>query len=273
MVRNVFLSVCAALALTACADGTRPVTAPNGTDPALAVAQMSASMYGSDAVTAEAAFSGFDDMWGLNQLPDSLKLTADQQAQVTALVTAYRDSTQALRAQLDTIRAKAVAAHKAGASRDSVRAILATGAPLHMQLQAQQTALRAAIWKVLTPAQQAWLTAHRHGQCDDHAVQPLTSDQRTQIQALVQAFQANNQADIKTVLAARQSADSARHAGATQAQVQAILATAQPALDRLKTAAEALRVAISAVIGTNAQAMVCINDSDHGQDHGGDHGP
>ena len=65
--------------------------------------------------------------WRLNELPDSLALTADQQASITALVDAFTTANQADLDSLSAIRSAAEAAHAAGASRDSVHAILESG--------------------------------------------------------------------------------------------------------------------------------------------------
>ena len=236
MIRKSVIGAALAVVLVACADRSTSVIAPN--DVSLAVAQASAAMFGSDAVGSDAPDAGMDQLWAPGQLPDSIKLTSEQQAAITALVTAFHDQNAPLIAQLDAIRQEAVAAHKAGATMDQVKAILAKGAAIHQQLDAAQAALKQAIAALLTPAQLAWLAAHGPKVCDPHVTPPLTDAQKAQIKALVDAFNTANAADIAAVKAAHQAADSARHAGASEAAVKAILDAVKPALDRLHTATE-----------------------------------
>lgn len=93
--------------------------------------------------------------------PDSLKLTVAQKAQILALVTAFQ---AANKADLDAMKAAheaARAAMKAGKTHDEVRAILQTAKAAADRVHAAAAALHAAINAVLTPAQRAWLEAHK----------------------------------------------------------------------------------------------------------------
>ena len=257
MLRKTLCATALALAVTACADHSTVAPAASATDASFAVAQASASLFGSDAVSADAPFAGLDRMWGLWQLPDSLALSAEQQATITSLVAAFRDQAAPLVAQLDSIRAKAVAARRTGASTANVRVMLAAGADVHVQLQAALDTLKQAITNALTPAQAAWVLAHEPGACDPQAAPPLTDAQRTQLQALVTAFQQANAADIATVRAAHLAADSAYHAGASASEIQAIVDAARPALDRLRAAQLTLQQQITAVLGTDQRPATC----------------
>jgi Spy/CpxP family protein refolding chaperone len=82
-------------------------------------------------------------------------LTADQKAQISALVAAFEVSNKA---DLDAIKAaleKARAAKQSGATREQVKAILDAVQPAMARLAAAQAALRQAIDAVLTAEQRA----------------------------------------------------------------------------------------------------------------------
>jgi len=93
-------------------------------------------------------------------IPDSLKLTAAQQAAIKALHDAYAAAHKAQFDQLKAIRVEAAAAVKAGKTRAEVRAILEKGKPIMEAMKADFEALRAAVAAILTPAQRAWAAAH-----------------------------------------------------------------------------------------------------------------
>ncbi len=93
--------------------------------------------------------------------PDSLKLSTAQQAQIQALRDAFNTANAADLAALDAIHQKAMDAMKAGASRDSVKAILDTAQPILTRLKPKFDALQAAVENVLTPAQKAWIASHK----------------------------------------------------------------------------------------------------------------
>ncbi len=94
-------------------------------------------------------------------LPDSLKLTDAQKAQIQSLIAAF---VTANAADIATLKAAHVAARDAirsGATRDSVRAILDAAKPAADRLGAAADALHTAIAAVLTDAQRAWIAAHK----------------------------------------------------------------------------------------------------------------
>jgi hypothetical protein len=103
----------------------------------------------------------FDGRTGFPPFPDSLALSASQQASIDALHTAFQATHQADLDALKAIFEQARAAHDAGASRDSIRAILEQGKPIGQALQAAVDALHTALLAVLTDAQKAWLQLHR----------------------------------------------------------------------------------------------------------------
>jgi Spy/CpxP family protein refolding chaperone len=93
--------------------------------------------------------------------PDSLRLTDAQKAQIQALVEAYLAANAADMATMKAARVAAREAIKAGKTREEVRAILEAAKPAAERVRAAAAALREAIRNVLTPAQRAWLDAHR----------------------------------------------------------------------------------------------------------------
>lgn len=93
--------------------------------------------------------------------PDSIRLTDGQKAQITALVSAFMAANAA---DLATMKAAHVAAREAihaGKSHDEVKAILDGAKAAADRVHANAEALHAAIAAVLTPAQRAWLDAHK----------------------------------------------------------------------------------------------------------------
>ncbi|MBI2795563.1 MAG: hypothetical protein HYX65_02530 [Gemmatimonadetes bacterium] len=96
----------------------------------------------------------------LRNAPDSIKPTADQVAAIAALQAAFETASAADLTLLRQLHDSAMALRGAGASRDDVRAVLATGDAARTRLRAAQDALRDAIDAVLTDAQKAWLKAN-----------------------------------------------------------------------------------------------------------------
>jgi Spy/CpxP family protein refolding chaperone len=94
-------------------------------------------------------------------VPDSVKLTAAQQAAIKALHDAYAAKHKAQFDQLKAIHEEARAAFKANKTRDEIKAILDKGKPIMEAMRADFDALRAAVGAILTPAQKAWAAAHQ----------------------------------------------------------------------------------------------------------------
>ena len=95
------------------------------------------------------------------RFPDELKLTDAQKAAIQALVDAFNTAHQADLAALKAIHEQARAAMQAGKTRAEVKAILDTAKPVLDRMRAAFDALHTAIEAVLTPAQRAWITAHK----------------------------------------------------------------------------------------------------------------
>lgn len=94
-------------------------------------------------------------------LPDNLKLTEAQRTAIQALVTAFHTANAADIAVMKAAHIAARQAHKAGKTRDEIRAILAAAKPTADRVHAAAAALRTAIHALLTAEQRAWLDAHK----------------------------------------------------------------------------------------------------------------
>jgi Spy/CpxP family protein refolding chaperone len=152
-------AVLAATMLVGCSDTTAPTTAADDTDYALVA-------FGSAGGALEGTLGPqgdrpYDGRTGGPPLPAELQLTDEQRAEIAALRNDFKTTHQA---DLDALRAifeQARAAREAGATREEVRAILATGRPIMEALRPAVHALHLAILAVLTDEQRAWLDANR----------------------------------------------------------------------------------------------------------------
>lgn len=181
----------------------------------------------------------------VHRLPDDLKLTPAQEAQIRALIETFVESTRADHQALAGIMQEARAAVRAGASREEVRAILEQGLPIRQRLLAAETQLRTDIHAVLTAEQKAWLAANQPGAC---TASPLTEAQRTEIAALVAAFEQANLTDLEAIRAAFEEARAAHRSGASPEAVRAILAPVWPAVLRVRAAEIELATAIASLL-------------------------
>jgi Spy/CpxP family protein refolding chaperone len=246
--RSKALLLLSALALAACSSDS---TAP---DPDLNPNDIAIGAFGTAFTTTGAYDADLYQLRLANGLPDSLKLTDDQKAQIKALVEAYLAATKADREALIAIlreAAQAIAAHK---SRDEIRAILERGAPIRARLIAAEATLKAAIDAVLTPEQRAWLASHRPQRCDPSKFPPLTEAQKAQIRALESAFVENNKADLEAV---KHTIEQAR-AAETREEALQILNGVRPAIERLEAARRQLRTAIENVLTSEQKASGCV---------------
>jgi len=93
--------------------------------------------------------------------PDSIALSQVQKDSIAALRAAFRAAHAPQLDSLAAIFAEARAAREAGATREEVRAILATAWPIALLIRVDLVDLHYAIWSVFTPEQKAWVIAHR----------------------------------------------------------------------------------------------------------------
>ncbi len=244
--RRIALITIAALGVAACSsDTTAPATSGSTID--------AGGAFG----TALTVAGGYEaDLYQnriLNALPDSLKLSADQQTKVKALVEAFDNATKADRNALSTILAKARDASNGHAGADSVGRILARGLEITARLAAAESKLKSDIDAILTADQRAWIASHAPKSCKSGSFAPLSDSQKAQIIALEKAFETNNKADLQTVRAAFDSAQ-----GKSKAERDAILASVAPAIARLDASRKALTAAITAVLTPEQRASGCL---------------
>ncbi|HEY8165579.1 MAG TPA: Spy/CpxP family protein refolding chaperone [Gemmatimonadaceae bacterium] len=246
--RSKVLLLLSAVAVAACSNDS---TAP---DPDLDASTIDIGAFGT-ALTTEGAYDA--DLYQLrlaNGLPDSLKLTDAQKAQIKALVDAYLAATKADREALIAIIREATEAIRAKKPREEIRAIIERAAPIRARLAAAEAALKAAIDAVLTPEQRAWLASHRPQRCDPSKFPPLTDAQKAQIRSLENAFVENNRADLEAVKNAVEQARAAK----TREEALTILNSVRPAIERLELARRQLRAAIENVLTPEQKASGCV---------------
>lgn len=244
------LAVMGVVALTACSD---PVAVPDA-DVQATLEEMASLAYLAAGI-AEGGAAGGGILPRLGSLPPALALTTEQSSEIRALFEAFLAATAADREQLAAIRREAAEARQAGRPAQEVRAILARGEDARRRLAEAEASLHRSVLAVLTPAQRAWLAGHRPPEPRTCA---LTDAQRTEISALVAAYQQDNAADLALVRAAHEQARAAHAAGAPRDQVAAILAEARPALERLRAARETLQQEIQAVLTPQQRAAGCL---------------
>lgn len=188
-----------------------------------------------------AADPGSNLLPGINRLPDNLKLTADQQAKIKALVDAFTAATKADRDAL-------VALPKGSDAANAIRT----------RLQAAETKLKADLLAVLTAEQRAWVESHNQKDAPPSTCPSLTDAQKTQIAALIAAYEQANKADIETTRTALERAQAAKRAGKTEAEIKAILDAARAATDRLRAATDKLNSDIQALLTPEQKSASCF---------------
>jgi Spy/CpxP family protein refolding chaperone len=184
---------------------------------------------------------------GASRLPEELKLTTEQKAQIAALHEQFMKDNAAAIAALRQLEEQLRAARRSGATRDQIRAILEKAHPILEQLAAAFKELQDAIWAVYTPAQKEWIESHKPRTCDRTAAK-LSDAQIQQIRALQEAFQKAVADDIAFIRQVNQQARAAKEAGKSREEVAAILATALPAMERVRSAERKLHEDILAVL-------------------------
>lgn len=251
--RRIAFASLAALVVAACSNET---TAPaNTTDQ---VTDFSIGAFG----TTLTSVGGYDaDLYQLrlfHGLPDNLKLTPEQEAKIKALTEAYKAATKADRDALNAILRQAKDAKKAKKSDVEIKAILDQGIPIRTRLVADEAKLKTDIDDVLTAEQRAWLASHGPKHCKLSKFLPLTDAQKTQMKAVEETFETTNKADLETVKVGLKALKEAVEAGKPAADVQKILDSIKPALDRLVTARATLKTQLEGVLTPEQKASGCV---------------
>lgn len=188
------------------------------------------------------------------RLPEHLKLTSEQEAQVKALIEAFKSATRADHEALATILRQAREARHAGKSADEIRAILQQGEPIRRRVVAAEQKLRADLLAILTAEQRAWIESQQPKRCDTVA---LTAEQRMEISGLFAAFEQANRADLDAIKSALERARAAHRDGVPREEVRAILAAVQPAMERIRAAQIQLAAEVLAVLTPEQIASGC----------------
>jgi Spy/CpxP family protein refolding chaperone len=242
-----FVFVVMAAALTACnGDSTAP------SDDLVMLEDAASLAYGA----MDMADPGSHFLARLNNLPDPIKLSTEQRAQIRALIAAFVQATQADKEALTAIHQEARAARAAGASDAEVRAIFAQGDEIRRRLHVAEAQLHADILALLTPAQRAWLERPLVCRAEDIR---LNEAQKTQITALLVAFESANRPDLDTIKAIFEQARTAYQAGASREEIAAILQQARAPMERVRAARLELEAAIRALLTPAQIASGCFS--------------
>lgn len=241
--RRIAFFTLAALSLAACSSES---TAPDSPDLAFGAALTG---------TALTIAGGYEaDIYQtrlFNGLPDSLKLSADQEARIRALVVAFEAATKADRDALNALLRQA--GNGGRPSREAMREALTKGAPIIARLQAAGNKLKADIDAILTAEQRAWIAANAPKRCRPDQFPALSDAQKAQIRALEQSFQNANKADLDAVKAAFEEAR-----GKSREDAAKILERVAANRARLESARKQLREAISGVLTPEQKASGCL---------------
>jgi Spy/CpxP family protein refolding chaperone len=242
--RKTTLALLTSLVAVACSDALAPTP-----DPALEEAALIAF---SASLTSD---PGSRYLGHLHRLPDELALSDAQRVQIRTLLEAFHQTTQADREALAAVGRQAREAAQAGKSREEVRAILSQGDAFRDRIHSAETKLREDIDAVLTAEQKAWLSSQDGRRCSPVS---LTEQQRTQISALVAAFQEANSADLAAVRSALAQAREARRSGVSREEVAALLEAVRPAMERIRAATAQLAEDIDALLTPEQKAAGCF---------------
>jgi len=258
MRRTVLLTM-AALALGACSQDRSEPLGPNDFD-AFAT-DFTAVAYG---LSGPLPGAGLYELWRLKNLPEPIKLTAEQEATITNLLDDFQKAHEQDLKDLTKVLDDARKAIEAGKPRAEVSALFQEARTIHLRMRAAVAQLKADIDAALTAEQKAWLATRSPARCYPTVVAPLNAPQRQAIRALNVAFQAATLEDRTAVKAALEAARKARQQGKTRAEIQAILAPVQEAMARLQAAGDQLRADISAVLTPEQRASGCFGPGPKG---------
>jgi Spy/CpxP family protein refolding chaperone len=244
--RAVTIALVSALTLSACAENAvAPPVSTEGVDLGAVLAYDAAGFSGPGRV-----------LVGIYRLPRELALTEAQAAQIKTLLQEFQEATRVDREALAAIFREANEARLAGRPREEIAAIMARGDEIRKRLAEAEQVLAAKIEAVLTAEQKAWLAANLPPRCDRNTA-ALSEAQRTQIAALVAAYNEANKADLDALKAALEKFRTAQRSGATREQLKGIMEEIAGISARLRTAEQALRAAIDALLTPEQRASGC----------------
>ena len=159
--RRVMLAVVVGSAAACANDMTAPVVPPA---PSNSVVATDGSAAGGRWAFGRRGFGMPGPLFAARRLPDNLKLTDAQRAQIKTLMTsfrtAHRDDLQSLATAMKRARSARVAGQTAEQRRALFAQTAAQTAPARQHLAAAHKQLAADIQQVLTTEQRAWLASH-----------------------------------------------------------------------------------------------------------------
>lgn len=252
--RRIMLLTFAALALGACGkDKTEPLAVDD--DLSSFTADFSSVAFGLNGLIPPAALS---ELLRFKNLPDAIKLTAEQEASLNKLLDDFQKANQADLDALAKVLNDARAAIQAGKPKADILPLLQQAAAIQLRMRTAVAKLKTDMYAVLTAEQKAWLASGSPARCYPTIVAPLSATQMTAIKALKDAYTTATAADRAAVNAALEAARKAKLAGKTAAEIKAILDPVRDAMTRLQAAGEKLRLDIWAVLTPAQQSSGCF---------------
>jgi Spy/CpxP family protein refolding chaperone len=195
---------------------------------------------------------------GAARLPEELKLTADQKAEIAALHDAFKAEHEDELAALREIEQQIRQLRRSGGSREEVQVLHAEARGIIEGLSDDFAALQDAIWNVYTAEQKAWIEAHKPKVCDRNGPPQLTAEQIAEIRALKQAFAESVADELAAIKAAHQEARAAKQAGASAEEIRAILEGVKDEMEAVRQAEIRLHEAIMGVLTPEQRENWCI---------------
>jgi Spy/CpxP family protein refolding chaperone len=250
-IRSTLASIAALALLTAC--GSDAPTRPNPSENDVVVTLEGSVLGLTGYLDGAAGIAG-----NTPALPPDLALTDEQRATIAALVDAFQQSQRADREALLAIERRALEARRERRSIQEIEAIRAEGHAIRMRMEEAAGALRRAIHDVLTAEQRDWLRANGSGERPCMPGHRLTAEQQAQIQTLMGAFMTQHAADRQAIEQALAQARAARAAGASDADVRAIIQTVREAQRRLEAAHAQLQLQIRQILTAGQSTSGCF---------------
>lgn len=251
--RRTLLLTAVVLALGACSQDRADPLEPADFDSF--TADFTSVAYGIDGLVPGA---GLHELWRLKNLPEAIKLTAEQEAAITKLLDDFQKAHETDLKALTRVLDEARKAIEAGKPKAEIAALFQQARAIRLRMQEATARLKADMDAVLTAEQKAWLASGSPARCYPTIVAPLSAEQRAAIGALKDAFNSATAADRAAVTAALEAARKARQQGKTKAEIQAILAPVQEAMARLQAAGDKLRADIAAVLTPAQRTSGCF---------------
>jgi Spy/CpxP family protein refolding chaperone len=195
---------------------------------------------------------------GGSNLPEELRLTPEQKADIAALHEAFMEEHADEVAALRELERQIREARRNGATREELRSLFEEARAIQQGLAEDFAQLQRDIWEIYTPEQRAWIEEHRPKVCGPGGPPRLTEEQVAQIRELREAFMAAVADDMAAIKAAHQQAREAHQNGATREEIAAILATVADEMERVRAAERKLQQDILALLTPEQREGWCV---------------